>query len=660
MKSRFSEYLSRYRALRGYTQSELAKVLGISRSTYANYESGKRSPDLETLEHISDALDCSMDALFGRAADRNVLYADRVCEKRRPYQTDTASGSRTSRRMERKLLIGAQDFRFLRERNAYYVDKTQMVEEFLESWYQVTLITRPRRFGKTLNMSMLAEFLDCTKESEGIFEDTKISRSRWAAEMNRHPVVFLSFLNVKASAPDELLRLLGRAVCSEYRRYYSLISSSALPEEELRQFYEVYSVISSRENAAALKEIIGSSIVVLCNVLELYFGRKVYLLLDEYDTPFISANSGGYYSEVRDVLAGMLSFALKGNPSIEKALLTGIQRVAKENIFSGLNNLVVCTAADADYSDCFGFTEEETRELLEYCGGQFTDEVRDMYDGYRIGDCELYNPWSVSCYCARKRPESYWVNTGENSILKNALAQQRSTFAEKYNTLVEEGKITVKAELSTAYYEKPNDASLWGLLINAGMVTIEERKSEEDFTVRVPNQEVWKAFQELTAFYLQVDEYEIGTMLGYLKTGDIDKFAEAYRKVLLELPSYHDLKDENSYHMMMLGMCTFLRRDYDVRSNRESGSGRGDILLYAKKPSIPNLVLEFKYTKDHSKDLEELATDAVRQIKEKNYCADMQGKTVLIGLAHCGKQAAVAWEKCNISKEISPGEKTIV
>jgi transcriptional regulator with XRE-family HTH domain len=620
-------------------------MLGISRSTYANYESGKRSPDLETLEHISDALDCSMDALFGRAADRNVLYTDRVCEERRPYQTDTASGSRTSRRMERKLLIGAQDFRFLRERNAYYVDKTQMVEEFLESWYQVTLVTRPRRFGKTLNMSMLAEFLDCTKESEGIFEDTKISRSRWAAEMNRHPVVFLSFLNVKASAPDELLRLLGRAVCSEYRRYYSLISSSALPEEELRQFYEVYSVISSRENAAALKEVIGSSIVVLCNVLELYFGRKVYLLLDEYDTPFISANSGGYYSEVRDVLAGMLSFALKGNPSIEKALLTGIQRVAKENIFSGLNNLVVCTAADADYADCFGFTEKETRELLEYCGGQFTDEVRDMYDGYRIGDCELYNPWSVSCYCARKRPESYWVNTGENSILKNALAQQRSTFAEKYNTLVEEGKITVKAELSTAYYEKPNDASLWGLLINAGMVTIEERKSEEDFTVRVPNQEVWKAFQELTAFYLQVDEYEIGTMLGYLKTGDIDKFAEAYRKVLLELPSYHDLKDENSYHMMMLGMCTFLRRDYDVRSNRESGNGRGDILLYTKKPVLPNLVLEFKYTKDHSKDLEELATDAVRQIKEKNYCADMQGETVLIGLAHCGKQAAVTWEK---------------
>ena len=292
MKSRFSEYLSRYRALRGYTQSELAKVLGISRSTYANYESGKRSPDLETLEHISDALDCSMDALFGRAADWNVLYTDRVCEERRPYQTDKAAGSRTSRRMERKLLIGAQDFRFLRERNAYYVDKTQMVEEFLESWYQVTLVTRPRRFGKTLNMSMLAEFLDCTKESEGIFEDTKISRSRWAAEMNRHPVVFLSFLNVKASAPDEMLRLLGRAVCSEYRRYYSLISSSALPEEELRQFYEVYSVISSRENAAALKEVIGSSIVVLCNVLELYFGRKVYLLLDEYDTPFISANSG--------------------------------------------------------------------------------------------------------------------------------------------------------------------------------------------------------------------------------------------------------------------------------------------------------------------------------------------------------------------------------
>ena len=306
----------------------------------------------------------------------------------------------------------------------------------------------------------------------------------------------------------------------------------------------------------------------------MYYGKKVYLLLDEYDTPFISANSGGYYDEVREMLTGMMRSALKGNPSIEKALLTGIQRVAKENIFPGLNNLVVCTVKDSDYEDCFGFTEEEVRDLLEYCGVPFTGEVKEMYDGYQIGMTDLYNPWSISCYAARRKLESYWVNTGENSIIKNAMEQRDDSFVRDYNTLIEHG-----------------------------------------------------------------------TMLYDLEAGKMDRFAEDYQGILMKLPSYHDLKSENSYHMMMLGMCAFMQRHYEVSSNRENGSDRGDIVLRGRKPQYPGMILEFKYTKDESQDLGELASDAVSQIKEKKYDAGMTGTVYYIGLAHFGKKAEVRWEK---------------
>ena len=240
--------------------------------------------------------------------------------------------------------------------------------------------------------------------------------------------------------------------------------------------------------------------------METYYNKKVYLLIDEYDTPFIAANSGGYYSQVRGLLAGMLSSALKGSSSLEKAVLTGIQRVAKENIFSGLNNLIVCTIADPDYDDCFGFTEDEVKELLAYCGMEFTESIREMYDGYRIGKADVYNPWSVSCYAARRELQSYWVNTSENSILKDALGERGRSFAEDYDKLIEQGAVEAEVELSAAYYEKPGDAALWGLLINAGMLTISEKIDENRYRLRVPNQEVWKAFGELTSYYLRKRE----------------------------------------------------------------------------------------------------------------------------------------------------------
>lgn len=656
MKTKFPEYLAMFRSQRGYTQAQIAEKLKISRSTYANYESGNRSPDLEMLERIGDVLNCSLDELFGRSGNRydsaysnssmSTASVNVVCEEKHPYHVNMERKKEAvPGRRKRKLAIGVQDFRFLRERKAYYVDKTQMVPEFLDSWYQVTLITRPRRFGKTMNMSMLAEFLDCTKDSAEIFAGTKISRSEWVSEMNQHPVVFLSFLNVKADSASMMAAQLGGALRGEYERYSPIIKDSSLPEEQKDSFNQIYNSLRSPDDDVDSRKSIVNSIAVLCQVLEMYYGKKVYLLLDEYDTPFISANSGGYYDEVREMLTGMMRSALKGNPSIEKALLTGIQRVAKENIFSGLNNLVVCTVKDSDYEDCFGFTEEEVRDLLDYCGVPFTGEVKEMYDGYQIGMTDLYNPWSISCYAARRKLESYWVNTGENSIIKNAMEQRDDSFVRDYNTLIEQGKVEVQAELATAYYEKADDASLWGLLINAGMVTIQEQTDEDHFLVRVPNQEVWKAFRELTAFYLRVEEGHIGTMLYDLEAGKMDRFAEDYQGILMKLPSYHDLKSENSYHMMMLGMCAFMQRHYEVSSNRENGGGRGDIVLRGRKPQYPGMILEFKYTKDESQDLEELALEAISQIKDKRYDAGMDGIVYFIGLAHCGKRAEVRWEK---------------
>lgn len=645
MKTKFHEQLTRFRNLRGLTQAQMSEKLGISRSTYANYESGNRSPDFETLENISDVLNCTLDELFGRYPRRADCMAGAVCEEKALYRISGTDSDTGRKKSERKLVIGAQDFRFLREKHGYYVDKTQMIEQFLNSWYQVTLITRPRRFGKTLNMSMLAEFLDCTKKSEELFEGTKISRTDWMREINQYPVVFISFLNAKADSADGMIEQLAAALRDEYERYLPVVREAELTAEMRNRFQKNYECLCMRGNTEERRLAIQYAVSELCSVLEVRYSKKTVLLLDEYDTPFISANSGGYYNEVRGVLSGILSSSLKGNRSLERALLTGIQRVAKENIFSGLNNLVVCTVKDPEYADCFGFTENEVKDLLRECGAEFTDEVKRMYDGYRFGGEEVYNPWSISCYAARKKLEAYWVNTGENSLIKNALAQQSGSFRSAYNDLIRNGTATVYAELSSAYYEKPDDASLWGMLINAGMVAIQEQLSENLCVICVPNQEVWKVFQELTAFYLRVEEGDISRMLCFLQAEQIGKFAEEYRKMLMKLPSFHDLKDENSYHMMMLGMYAFMQKDYEVRSNRESGRGRGDLLLYAKKPEYPNMILEFKYTKDMSAALEDLAEDAVAQIKERKYDAEMTGPVLYIGLAHRGKDAEVRWEK---------------
>lgn len=293
----------------------------------------------------------------------------------------------------KKIPIGTKSFSRLVEGNYYFVDKTLMIKEFLDRGTDVTLITRPRRFGKTINMSMMAEFFDITKDSKEIFKGTKIMETPYAAEINQYPTIFISFADAKRDK---------ETVVSTIRT-------------QIQNQWDKYDFVF--ENLKGIDDAIS----FLMEIMEDYYGKEVMVFIDEYDTPFVEAHTGGFYDEVRGGLAGLLHNSLKTSTSLKYAMLTGIQRVAKENIFSDLNNLDVYTVIDNDYSEYFGFSIEETKELLEYYDLELNDEVKEMYDGYKMGDKEIYNPWSILNYARRKVLVPYWVNTSANTMLKQAI-----------------------------------------------------------------------------------------------------------------------------------------------------------------------------------------------------------------------------------------------
>ena len=372
------------------------------------------------------------------------------------------------------------------------------------------------------------------------------------------------------------------------------------------------------------------------------------MFIDEYDTPFIEAHVNGYYEEIRGGLSSLLHNALKASTSLQYAMLTGIQRVAKENIFSDLNNLVVCTVKDQEYAQYFGFTEAETKAVLEYYGLKLDEEVKAMYDGYHFGKEEIYNPWSILNYASREVLEPYWVNTSSNKMIRKAMEGRDQAFARGYEELIEKGKLETLVRMETSFFEVSSTESLWGLFVNAGYLTIEKVVSVRDgrYVLRIPNEEVQQEFRDLTASYLNVSESNLSAMFNGLRYEERERFAESYADMLLSLPSYHDLKDENSYHVLFLGMCAWLSNEYDIINNREEGKGRCDIILKAKKESLPSYVLEFKYLKEADAErLETSAKEAVLQIKEKHYDAELQGRAILIGLAHAGKEVSIEWQE---------------
>ena len=546
--------------------------------------------------------------------------------------------------MKKRIPLGLQSYDKLKTGNYYVVDKSLMIQDFLSRGNEVTLITRPRRFGKTLNMSMMASFFDITKDSQELFKDTAIMKSEHASAMNQYPTIFLSFANAKNSK-QELTKAIKYQLRKEYDRHQQVFDRE-MSEFDADEYQKIRKTLLDTENGET--DGLGNTLAFLIEKLEKHHGRKVMVFIDEYDTPFIEAHVNGFYDEVRSGLSSLLHNALKASTSLQHAMLTGIQRVAKENIFSDLNNLVVCTVKDREYAQYFGFTEEETKTMLEYYGLELNEEVKAMYNGYRFGDEEIYNPWSVLNYASRRALEPYWVNTSSNKMIRKAMEGRDLTFARGYEKLIETGRLETLVRMETSFFEVSSTDSLWGLFVNAGYLTIERVISHLDglYVLRIPDQEVQREFQELTACYLNVEDTQLGKLFIALKWNRKEEFIDNYRDMLLTLPSYHDLKDENSYHVLFLGMCAWLSNEYDIISNREEGKGRCDIILKAEKEGLASYVLEFKYLKEADTErLEESAKEAVLQIKEKRYDAELQGRTILIGLAHAGKEVSIEWQE---------------
>ncbi len=539
--------------------------------------------------------------------------------------------------------IGLNNFSKLIEEHCYFVDKTLMIREFLERKSAVTLITRPRRFGKTMNMSMMAEFFDITKDSKELFEGTKIMDTPYASEMNQYPIIFLSFADAKESKTT-VVNFIKNQIQKEYEKYMFLFDELSLFDKN--DFDNIIKGLLQKNNGTL--DDINNAIIFLMKKLKEHYGKDVMVFIDEYDTPFIEARAGGFYSEIKGGLATLLRSSLKNSNDLKYAMLTGIQRVAKENIFSDLNNLDVYTVKDNNYSEYFGFTIEETKELLEYYQLELDDQVKEMYDGYKMGNTEIYNPWSVLNYIKRKELIPYWVNTSANTMIKQAIKKSKSDFKEQYEKLIKNNYLETIITLQTSFYEVENTPSLWGLFVNAGYLTITKTINTitERYRVEIPNKEVRKEFVDLTEQYLELNVGQINNVMDSLLQEDREEFYDNYKNILM-LPSYHDLTSENSYHMMMLGMCVCLSDNYKVISNREEGKGRCDLVIQAKDEKRTSFVIEFKYLKEDKsnikEELERLSKEAIRQIQDRVYDFDLKGKVIYIGLAHHGKDVVMEW-----------------
>ena len=543
----------------------------------------------------------------------------------------------------KKIPIRTKSFSRLVEGNYYFVDKTLMIKEFLDRGTDVTLITRPRRFGKTINMSMMAEFFDITKDSKEIFKGTKIMETPYVAEINQYLTIFISFANAKRDK-ETVVSTIRTQIQNQWDKYDFVFEN--LKGFKKTNYERLYEVLADN-NKNNLKGI-DDAISFLMERMEDYYGKEVMVFIDEYDTPFVEAHTGGFYDEVRGGLAGLLHNSLKTSTSLKYAMLTGIQRVAKENIFSDLNNLDVYTVIDNDYSEYFGFSIEETKELLEYYDLELDEEVKEMYDGYKMGDKEIYNPWSILNYARRKVLVPYWVNTSANTMLKQAIEKADYDFKKQYEKLIKNNYLETRVVLQTSFYEVANTPNLWGMFVSAGYLTVTKSIDalNDQYRVEIPNKEIRKEFINLTEYYLALQTGQLNDVVYNLLQEDRDEFFDSYQNILM-LPSYHDLNDENSYHMMMLGMCICLSNNYKVISNREEGKGRCDIIIQAKDEKKTSFVIEFKYFKEDKKDfekaLDKLSNEAIQQIKDRKYDYNLKGKVIYIGLAHHGKDVMMKW-----------------
>ncbi len=541
---------------------------------------------------------------------------------------------------KRRLPIGIDDFSRIRRKNFYFVDKSLFIKDFLEMEDAVALIARPRRFGKTLNMSMLWEFLDITKNSRGLFEGLAIMDTEYANCINSRPVIYFTFKNCRARTAGELVETIKREIRGEYVRY-----EQAVHMLEKESSYEAKILLEMVEAVMApvtppIK--VEASISFLLRIVKKYYGIAPVLLIDEYDQPIMSSYEYGYHDELGAFFTNLYGIAMKGNEDLDQALLTGVQRVVKESIFSQFNNLKAYTVLSRQYASHFGLTQEEVRTLLEEYGLELNEAVKEKYDGYRISGVDVYNPWSILNYADNGVLENYWVNTSANFLIRKGLKNATRNFWRDFDILVGGKQTAVWLTLDTSYAERDSDYSLWGLLVNAGYLTVTERIDADSAVVTIPNEEVMSEFRNIVSEIGGIDNQTLNKMFDCLLKKNMKDFFHLYEDLVISCTSYMDAK-ENAYHMLFLGMCMTLKGAYKVTSNIEAGYGRSDITLESKLAGYPSIIVEFK----QGEDLEKLKNEALKQIMDNRYYTGLTGEIICVGMAHDGKRCSMIYKAIN-------------
>lgn len=548
--------------------------------------------------------------------------------------------------------VGVDNFREMVSRDYYFVDKTNFIKELLDNKNKVTLITRPRRFGKTLAMRMLQEFFDINAAGRDTFKGLNISRAgeKYIQHRGKYPVIFFSLKDIATGNYQDALRDLCGKISDLYAEYGFLAESPALNEREKEYFLSVYNIADHEQYG---RDKWGKSLKMLTVYLWKHYGVKTILLLDEYDAPIQHAWEDGYYEDMIRFMRQFYSEVLKGNDALEFAVLTGVLRVAKESIFSGLNNLKVCSVLSEDYSDIFGFTGQEVARMAADL--QMEDklpEIRAWYDGYSFGGSEIYNPWSVIMYFdAKCKPAPYWVNTSGNGIIKYMLDRLDGRGREDLQSLMDGNTISKQVQEGIIYEEIGSNADdLYTMLLTTGYlkcIRSQDSLLGTYMDLQIPNLEILRLFtreiaQNFTGYRGVSD---ITNMMDEMLKGNAVLFEEDLNRILRNSVSYHDAANgESFYHGMMLGFCVLLKDTHIVESNRESGYGRFDLALIPTDRRYYGVIMEFKRAADEAQ-LEDKALEALAQIEELSYIAEFQQRQIekvwKYGIAFCGKKVCL-------------------
>ena len=543
----------------------------------------------------------------------------------------------------KRIGIGLSDFKHLIEEDFYYFDKTKFIDEIIKDGAQVKLFTRPRRFGKTLNMSMLKYFFDIkeAEENRKLFKNLYIEKTETFKEQGQYPVVFLSLKDLKATTWEEMERKIIIILSDFFSEYeYLLNELTGISFENLKNI--IYRKADIDELTTTLK--------FLTKILYEKYNKKVVVLIDEYDSPLVSAYINGYYEKAKDFFKTFYSIVLKDNNYLQMGILTGIIRVIKAGIFSDLNNLSTYTILSDDYTDSYGLTEEEViKSLKDYEMECEISNVKDWYDGYKFGDSEVYNPWSILNFLRFKELRAYWVDTSGNDLINDVLKKITKSTIESLERLFDgEGlkqNISGTSDLSKLLSEE----ELWELMLFSGYLTVEEKIDQDNYILRLPNKEVRTLYRK--TFFEKY--FGRGSKLLYLMEAltenKIPEYEERLQEILLTSVSYNDTKKGNEafYHELIMGMGLYLEGEYITKSNIESGLGRYDFVIEPKNKSKRAYIMEFKST-DSVEKLEEVSKEALKQIEDKKYDISLKQNEVkeitYMGIAFYGKQIKISYK----------------